>query len=148
MSDPVHVVCAQCLRTNRVPAARLAQRPRCGKCRAELLGGAPVALNETTFSKVVECTEVPVVVNFSADRASAPAFESAAREMRTRAKFAQVNAQQSRLISRRCRVRALPTVILFRDGREVDRMSGPLDAGLLMRWVQSQDAGAAIPKSP
>lgn len=152
MSGSVLIACAHCLRTNRVPTARLAQRPTCGRCRSELLSGEPVALDESSFSKVVECTELPVVVDFWAAwsapcRMMAPAFEAAACEMRTRARFARVDAEQAPAIASRYRVRSIPTMILFRDGREVNRTSGAVDTGVLLRWVQSEEARSAVPKS-
>jgi thioredoxin 2 len=77
----------------------------------------------------------------------APAFEAAACEMRTRARFARVDAEQAPAIASRYRVRSIPTMILFRDGREVNRTSGAVDTGVLLRWVQSEEARSAVPKS-
>jgi thioredoxin 2 len=148
MDESVLVVCEKCSRTNRVPTARLAQGPRCGNCKAALLSGAAAALDESNFSRFVEYNELPVVVNFMAPgRAIAPAFEAAAREMRTRARFANVNAEQARGLLVRCRVRSVPTVVLFREGREVGRISRPMDSAALLRWVQSWETPSASAKS-
>ena len=62
--ERVHVVCPACLAENRVPAAKMTETPKCGKCSAQLLDGKPVAPDEAGFNKFVEKTGLPVVVDF------------------------------------------------------------------------------------
>jgi len=136
----VMVACPECLSANRVPADRLAEQPKCGKCGTGLLEGAPVALDERTFDDFVARTELPVLVDFWAPwcgpcRAMAPAFEKVAGEMRTQVRFAKVNTDEAQGLAARMGIRAIPTLMVFKGGQELERMSGALDARSLQRWA-------------
>jgi thioredoxin 2 len=143
----VQVVCPSCLTANRVPGERLGEGPSCGKCRAPLLAGEPVALDDSSFDALVGRTELPVVVDFWAPwcgpcRAMAPHFERAAALLKDRVRFAKVNTDEAPGIAGRMAVRAIPTLVLFKAGAEVKRVSGVLDARALVQWIETEGATA------
>jgi thioredoxin 2 len=140
MSDVVQVACPACLAPNRVPAARMGEDPKCGKCGAALLDGAPAELREDQFEDFVQRTELPVLVDFWAPwcgpcRAMAPHFERAAQQLKDRVRLVKVNTEDAPGLAARYNIRAIPTLVLFKNGTETKRMSGALDAGALERWA-------------
>lgn len=140
--DKVLVACAACGAANRVPRDRLGEEPKCGKCKAPLLDGRPVALDEAGFERFLRNTEIPVVVDFWAAwcgpcRAMAPAFEAAAAQLKGRVRFAKLDTEAAQGIAARYAIRSIPTMIVFRGAREAARTSGAMDGSSIVRWVSS-----------
>jgi thioredoxin 2 len=136
----IHIACASCLAANRVPAARVGEDPKCGKCGAALLDGAPAELGEAQFDQFVARTELPVLVDFWAPwcgpcRAMAPHFARAAQSLKHRVRLVKVNTEEAPGLAARYGIRAIPTLVLLKNGAEAKRMSGALDAGALERWA-------------
>jgi thioredoxin 2 len=145
MSAAIHVVCARCGAVNRVPGERLEQAPSCGRCKSALLDGTPVELTSDSFARFVERNDLPVVVDFWADwcapcKMMAPVFAQAAREQRTRLRMAKLDTDAQADIAQRYAIRSIPTLVLFKGGREVDRVSGALDATRLRAWLSRHTA--------
>jgi len=140
MSDVVQVACPACLAANRVPGARLGEDPKCGKCGTALLDGAPAELREEQFEQFIARTDLPVLADFWAPwcgpcRAMAPHFERAAHDLKDRVRLVKVNTEQAQQLAARYAIRAIPTLVLFKNGTEVKRASGAMDAGALARWA-------------
>jgi thioredoxin 2 len=136
-ADPVHIACAACGATNRVPAARLSEDPSCGRCGAALLPGEPVELTDANFEQVAARTGLPLVVDFWAPwcgpcRMMAPAFAQAAAQLKGRAVLAKVNSDENPGLSARFGIRSIPTLVRLEGGREVKRVSGALPAGQIV----------------
>lgn len=141
MTQAVHVVCPRCDAVNRVPPERLAEDAKCGKCRAPLFVGAPLALDEGRFAKHLGRGDLPLVVDFWAPwcapcRAMAPAFEAVARRIEPQARLIKVNTEEAQGLAMRQGIRSIPTLVVFRGGQEVARTSGAMDAAALENWIR------------
>ncbi len=135
--------CPNCSTVNRVPDERLAEHPKCGRCKSALLEAKPVAIGDQNFNAAVERTELPVVVDFWAAwcgpcRAMAPNFERAAGELNPRVRFAKLDTEAAPDIAARFGIRGIPTMILFKNGAEAARVSGAMDARSIRAWVERQ----------
>lgn len=142
MSDGIHIVCPQCSAINRLPRERLDDAPQCGKCHQALFSGHPVALNEAGFQRHVDKNDLPVVVDFWAPwcgpcLSMAPEFEKAAKLLEPTVRFAKINTEEVQALSQRFNIRSIPTMALFKGGREVARQSGAMGAQAIASWVKS-----------
>lgn len=140
--DTVHLVCADCNSVVRLPAQRLGESPRCPNCRLGLFEGKPVTLTSANFDKHVERTDVPLVVDFWAPwcgpcMTMAPFFDAAARKLEPLWRFGKLNTEEHPQLSLRFNIRSIPTLVLFRGGREIARQSGAMDTAALTRWLNS-----------
>ena len=140
MSASRQVVCQRCNGVIGVPADRLGDGPRCPRCHTALFDGHPVVLTDANFDRHVAKSGLPVVVDFWAPwcgpcRVLAPAFEETARRMEPAIRFAKLNTDEAQEIAARFGIRSIPTLMVFRNGREIARQSGAMGAEQLSRWV-------------
>ncbi len=138
----MHLVCSNCLTKNRVPDERLQDAPSCGKCGTPLIAPEPAVLDDTNFTRFIEGTDLPVVVDFWAEwcgpcKMMAPNFATAAAQMPT-VRFVKVDTEASPQATTRYRIRSIPTMVLFKNGEEVARVAGAMSAVDIARWLHSQ----------
>ncbi|MCK5916432.1 MAG: thioredoxin TrxC [Deltaproteobacteria bacterium] len=142
MSENLQLVCPNCQTINRVPASRLADGPRCGKCQHELLDGRVRELTSVSFNKVVNNTDLPVVINFWASwcghcRNFEPVFDEAAQKLKLQVRLFRIESEEEPELIRRFAVMGMPTHIILQNGREIARQSGAMQLSLLMQWLDS-----------
>ena len=143
MSQSIQIVCPHCQTINRVPDHRLADGGNCGKCKKPLVTGKPVALSEAGFARFISKSDLPVLVDFWAEwcgpcKMMAPAFAEAAGLLAPKVVLAKVNTEQAQNLSMQFNIRSIPSLVLFKNGREVDRMAGATNTQGIVGWVQQR----------
>jgi thioredoxin 2 len=144
--DSILVACPKCHSVVRSPADRVSEHPKCPKCKAELLEGHVIALDAASFATHTGKGSLPVLVDFWAPwcgpcKMMAPVLERTAQQRATTVQVAKINTDEQPDLAGRFNIRSIPTLILFRSGRELARQSGAVDAATLGRWLDQALAG-------
>jgi len=138
--ETINVVCPNCLAVNRLPKKSFYTKAKCGKCGYNLLDTHPVELTPESFETMITKNDIPVIVDFWAPwcgpcQMMAPAFEDAASRFALKARFAKVNTEEYPQLAQPFGIRGIPTMIAFKHGQELGRVSGALSAEQIIQWV-------------
>ena len=141
-----NISCPSCSATNRIPSERLSDNPKCGKCKKPLFLGKPIELNAANVATTLNHNEVPVLVDCWAPwcgpcRNFAPIFEQAAQELEPKLRLAKLNTEDEQTLAGRWQIRSIPTLILFKQGKEIARVSGAMSLSQLKQWLQQNSVG-------
>ena len=144
MSDMSLIRCSSCGAMNRVPQAKIDQglRPTCGSCKAPLPAGhKPVTVTDANFASMVERSPLPVLVDMWAEwcgpcRMVGPVIDELAGTMAGRVRVAKLNVDENPATASRFGVQSIPTLLLFKEGREVDRIIGAQPKPEIMRRLE------------
>ena len=138
-----HLVCPHCHAVNRLPSARLGERPNCGQCGQALFTGSALALDTASFAKHLTRNDIPLLVDFWAPwcgpcKVMAPQFAQAATLLEPQLRLAKVDTEAEPQLGAQYGIRSIPTLALFVGGRERARQAGAMAAQDIVHWVRSQ----------
>ncbi len=142
MSKPMKVTCLECGAVNRVPSDKMGAGPKCGVCGARLMDGKVHEIDMKILQKAAKNDDVPLVVDFWAPwcgpcRMMAPEFKKAAQAQAKSVRYAKINTEEHQQASVSYNIRGIPTMALFKGGREVARQSGAMPAASIQSWVSA-----------
>ena len=135
-----NISCPHCLATNRIPTERLVDSPKCGKCKNELFSGKSQELTAGNANAVLTRNEIPVIVDCWASWCGpcqnfAPIFEQVTQKLEPQFRFAKLDTEQQADLAGQWQIRSIPTLILFKHGKEIARISGALSASQFEQWL-------------
>ncbi len=141
-----NITCPKCNAKNRLPSDRLGDGPKCGKCKKPIFSGKPMDVTAANVAAVLNHNEIPVLVDCWAPwcgpcKSFAPTFEHAARELEPKVRLAKLNTEAHQQVAGRWKIRSIPTLILFKQGKEVARLSGAVGLPQLKQWLTLQGVG-------
>ena len=136
----MRIICPNCLSVNNVPIKDSYTKANCGKCKESLLNTKPIELNQSNFDEVVVNSDIPVIIDFWAPwcgpcKMMGPNFEKAATKFPLKTLFVKVNTQNEQNLGTRFSILSIPTLIVFKNGKEIHRVSGALDEKSLTQLV-------------
>ena len=142
MTAPLLIPCPHCNGLNRLPADRLGDDPKCGRCKSPVLLTSPFELKQTDYSSQIK-GDLPLLIDVWADwcgpcKSFAPVFEQAARQLAGRCRLAKLDSEANRELAGQLGIRSIPSLILFKNGREVARQSGAFPLQQLLEWLRTQ----------
>jgi len=127
----MRVICPHCLSANNVPQKESYKKANCGKCKESLLDTKPIELTAANFDEVVVNSDIPVIVDFWAPwcgpcKMFGPTFQKVSASFALKALFVKVNTEDEQQLGARFGIRSIPTLMIFKDAKEVHRASGAL----------------------
>ena len=142
MSNPQHIICPHCDAVNRIPKSRLEDGPACGKCRKAIFNTKLLVLHEGNFKKHTTKNDIPTVVDFWAPwcgpcKMMAPAFEQASKKLEPYYRLAKLNTEDEQAIASRFRIQSIPTIAIFKNGKEIARQAGAMNTSDIINWVKA-----------
>jgi thioredoxin 2 len=137
----MRIICPHCLSVNNVPSKESYSKANCGRCKKSLLDTKPIELTNSTFDEVIVNSDIPVIVDFWAPwcgpcKMMGPNFEKSAKNFPLKTLFVKVNTENEQNLGARFGIRSIPTLIIFKNSKEVHRVSGALDEASLNRLVE------------
>ena len=133
-------MCPNCGGLNNVPEAKLADNPKCGKCKNLIYTAQPINMTGVQLTRAIEKTDELLVVDFWATwcgpcKQFAPTFKQVASQLEPKARFIKIETEKEQAISAKYNIRSIPTLAIFKNGKEIDRVSGALSAIDFRIWV-------------
>ena len=140
VAESIHIVCPHCNQINRIPKEKAGSKGKCGSCQSLLLDTTPYPLTLSNFQKHISKNDLPVLVDFWAPwcepcKVMSPVFAQVAAELYTTVRFAKVDTEQEQALSNQKGIRSIPTLALYKQGVEVERIAGAMDMQNFKAWI-------------
>ncbi|RXK14670.1 thioredoxin TrxC [Halarcobacter mediterraneus] len=128
----MNVVCPHCFKVNKIPKKDTYSKANCGSCKNSLLDTTPIEIDESNFDHVIVNSEIPVIVDFWAPwcgpcKMFAPIYNEVSQKYPLKALFIKINTEEQQNLGAKYQIRSIPTLIIYKNGKEVKRVSGALD---------------------
>jgi len=133
-------MCTSCGGLNNIPENKLSNNPNCGKCKNPLYQGKPISMTGAQLTRAIDKTDELLVVDFWATwcgpcQQFALTFKQVASQLEPKARFIKIETEAEKTIATKYNIRSIPTLVLFKNGKEIDRVSGALNAPDFTNWV-------------
>jgi len=141
MTDSLKIVCPHCDAVNKLPADKLSAGGNCGKCKKKLFAGKPATLTSANAQRHLEQSDIPVVVDCWAGwcgpcKSFAPTFNQAAEKLEPTFRFAKLDTEKEQRLATRFRIQSIPTLLVFKNGKEVARQAGVMSLQQFEAWLK------------
>ncbi|MBT7445221.1 MAG: thioredoxin TrxC [Methylococcales bacterium] len=135
-----HIVCPSCQAINRIPSEKLADHPKCGKCKVPLFQALPLEVTAAQFERHISRNDIPVLVDFWAPwcgpcKMMGPAFKEAAAALEPKFRLLKLNTENEQMVGAKLNIRSIPTLAVFKGGKEEARQAGAMGVKDIVGWA-------------
>ncbi len=135
-------ICPSCGGLNRIAEDKLFSKPNCGKCKEPVFTGKPVEMSGKQLLRAIDKTDQTLVIDFWAPwcgpcKSFAPTYSQAANQLEPQVRLIKINTEAEQEVSAKFNIRSIPTLAIFKNGKEVARQSGAMDLTGFINWVKN-----------